>query len=55
MEFTQQDQLRMQKAARRKVEIEREIPRFKNKVHVSKKDRKKPKHKKMQFNLVDSY
>ena len=55
MEFTQQDQLRMQKAARRKVEIEREIPRFKNKVHVSSKDRKKPKHKKMQFNLVDSY
>jgi hypothetical protein len=37
MEFTQQDQLRMQKAARRKVEI----PRFKNKVHVSSKDRKK--------------
>lgn len=55
MEFNQQDQLRMQRAARRKAEIEREIPRFKHKVHVSKKDRKKPKHKKMQFNLGDSY
>ena len=44
---------KMRKAARRQIEIDREIPRFKEKVHSSGKDYKRPKHKKQYFDLED--
>lgn len=49
MKFGIEEKVKFQKAARRQVEIEREIPRFKNKVHSSSKEYKRSKHKNFQY------
>jgi hypothetical protein len=52
--FGIKEQNTMRKAARRNFEIDNDVPKFRAKVQGSTKDYKKPKHKKMHFNLVDS-
>jgi hypothetical protein len=51
--FGIKEQNTMRKAARRNFEIDNDVPKFRAKVQGSTKDYKRPKHKKMQFDLED--
>lgn len=51
--FGIKEQNTMRKAARRNFEIDNDVPKFRAKVQGSVKNYKRPKHKKMQFDLED--
>jgi hypothetical protein len=51
--FGIKEQNTMRKAARRNFEIENEVPKFRAKVQGSNKEYRRPKHKKMRFDLED--